>query len=74
MRLVNGTARSVESNTIDYDSDNAEDRYSHWTTRPNSYAFAKINEGENVDLRSKLASVKAEYGEETETELSREDD
>lgn len=76
MQLVTGRvgSKTVQSNRIDYESDDAEDDYPHWTTRSNSYTFSKVSEGETAGVRSKTASVKAESGEEMETGLSRKDD
>lgn len=76
MQLLNWRARSktVQSNRIDYESDDAEGKSSHWTARSNDSAFSKVSEGENAGVRSKSASVKAESGEEMETKLSMKDD
>lgn len=76
MQLVTGRAGSkmAQSNRIDYKYDDAEDDYPHWTTRSNSDTLSQVSEGEMAGVRSKTASVEAESGEETETELSSKDD
>ncbi|UKZ70320.1 uncharacterized protein TrAtP1_011306 [Trichoderma atroviride] len=76
MQLLDWRARSktVQSNRIDYESDDAEGKDSHWTTRSNGNASSKVSEGENAGVRSKSASIKAESGEEMESKLSIKDD